>query len=274
MLASQTEKIIIFIVCCCMFVMILICFIVMMIYRYQQKQQVFFKSMKDLAIIHENEILQSQLEIQEQTFQNISREIHDNIGQKLSLAKLNLNTVESDIAYTDNQLMTDSVRILTDAINDLSDLSRSMSAEQILHNGLVSALEYEVAQLGKSGVFKTSLISKANILYLDRQKELVLFRIVQEAINNIVKHAAATEITLELGCEENLIYLSVKDNGTGFFADARKHSGIGILNMKKRAEIIGGQLTIFTSPGNGTTLIIKLPSEYETNSTYQHHISR
>jgi len=246
----------------------------MMIYRYQLKQQVFFKSMKDLVIIHENEILQSQLEIQEQTFQNISREIHDNIGQKLSLAKLSLNAVGINRSDKDNEIMSDSVRILTDALSDLSDLSRSMSAEQILHNGLVSALEYEVAQLRKSGIFKATLITRGNMLYFDRQKELVLFRIVQEAINNIVKHAAASEIFLELDYAGEVLNMSIKDNGKGFFEDIRKHAGIGLLNMKKRAQIIGGELVISTSPGNGTTLMIKLPSQYETNSPNQHHISR
>jgi len=274
MFNSNPQEIKAFIVTCYLIILVLIVFVVTIVYLYTQKQHTYFKEIEKIKAFHENTILQSQLEIQEQTFQNISREIHDNIGQKLSLAKLSLNAVGINRSDKDNEIMSDSVRILTDAISDLSDLSRSMSAEQILHNGLVSALEYEVAQLRKSGIFKATLITRGNMLYFDRQKELVLFRIVQEAINNIVKHAAASEIFLELDYAGEVLNMSIKDNGKGFFEDIRKHAGIGLLNMKKRAQIIGGELVISTSPGTGTTLMIKLPSQYETNSPNQHHISR
>src|SRR5436190_3863573 len=150
----STQGIIIFIAGISILLLIFISFIVTIIYKYQQKQNAYFKDIETLKTSHQNALLQSQLEIQEQTFQNISREIHDNIGQKLTLAKLHLNTLN----YTDTDKsviqVDDSINMISEAINDLSDISRSMSSEIILNNGLIKALDFEAAQLAKSGKYK------------------------------------------------------------------------------------------------------------------------
>ena len=92
----------------------------------------------------------------------------------------------------------DSVNIISEAINDLSDMSRSMSSEIILNNGLIKALELEAAQLTKSGIFKTKFSVTGNSIFMDANTELVLFRIAQEALNNIIKHAQAQAIGIQL----------------------------------------------------------------------------
>ena len=161
----STQGIIIFIAGITFFLLLLISFIVTIVYKYQQKQNAYFKEMEALNVSHQNALLQSRIEIQEQTFQNISREIHDNIGQKLTLAKLHLNTL--NFTNSDNTIMqvNDSVNIISEAINDLSDMSRSMSSEIILNNGLIKALELEAAQLTKSGIFKTNFSVTGNSIF-------------------------------------------------------------------------------------------------------------
>ena len=166
MFSSSAQEIIVFIVACTILILLLITFITVIIYRYQQKQNAYYKNLKELKVAHENELLQSQLEIQEQTFQNISREIHDNIGQKLSLAKLNLNTLSFWDTNKAILQVNDSVNMISESINDLSDISRSMSSEIILNNGLVKALEIETTQLEKSGLFKITLKVSGNIILL------------------------------------------------------------------------------------------------------------
>ena len=129
---SATQGIIVFIAGISFLLILLISFIVAIVYKYQQKQNAYFKDIETLKAVHENTLLQSQLEIQEQTFQNISREIHDNIGQKLTLAKLHLNTLNFYNTTAAALQVTDSAVMIGEAINDLSNLSRSMSSEILL----------------------------------------------------------------------------------------------------------------------------------------------
>lgn len=236
------------------------------VYFYQQKQNTYLKNFEDLNVIHQNALLQSQLEIQEQTFQNISREIHDNIGQKLTLAKLHLNMLDRNNLNGQNHKVTSAIEMIGEAINDLSDLSRSMSSELILQNGLIKALEFEVAQLTKLGLYEINVHITGITIFLEANKELVLFRIVQEALNNILKHSLATIIDISVNFDDNNLCLQIQDNGSGFSNGVHAEAGIGLKNMCKRAKMINGNCLITSLPGSGTIINIKIPI-YECTET-------
>lgn len=259
-----TQGIIIFFVGITFLLLLFICVIVSIVYKYQQKQNTYFKDIEALKTSHQNALLQSQLEIQEQTLQNISREIHDNIGQKLTLAKLYLNTLN----YTNTNLIvlqvTDSVNMISEAIKDLSDISHSMSNEIILNNGLIKALEFEAAQLEKSGIYKINFSATGNTIFMNANTELVMFRIVQEALNNIVKHAKASAINILLHYNAALLTMEIQDNGIGFHTD-KPQFGTGLQNIKKRAAILKGYLKI-SSASTGTQIKIEIPLN-ENNTT-------
>jgi two-component system, NarL family, sensor kinase len=258
MLKAPAEFVVIFIVVSVLLLLILVVFIVIIIYRYQQKQNIYFKDIETLKTSHENILLQSQLEIQEQTFQNISREIHDNISQKLTLAKLYLNTFDFNNSNIAMQQVTDSVNIIGEAIKDLSNLSRSMSNEIILNSGLIKAAELEVMQLAKTGIYKINFSATGNPVFMDSDTELLLFRIMQEVLNNIVKHAAAEAIDINLHYDNILLTVQIKDNGKGFDTDETK-PGIGLQNIKKRAALLKGGLWINSTPDIGTQIKIEIP---------------
>ena len=266
MFNSSTESIIILAIVCTILILLLITFISVIVYRYQQKQNAYFKNMEQLKIIHENALLLSHIEIQEQTFQNISREIHDNIGQKLSLAKLHLNTLYNSAPDIIILKIDESISLIGESIIDLSDISRSMSSEIILNNGLIKALEYESAQLQKSGLFNINLEVSGNMIFLDAKKELLLFRIVQEAIHNIIKHADASIISIKLHYNNSLLSLEIIDNGKGFTLENKSEQGIGILNMKKRADTLNGKCVITSQHGSGASIKIEIPI-YEQNKS-------
>ncbi|MBK6380203.1 MAG: sensor histidine kinase [Chitinophagaceae bacterium] len=235
------------------------------IYKYQQKQNAYFKDIETLKSSHENTLLQSQLEIQEQTFQNISREIHDNIGQKLTLAKLYLNTLDFTDTDKSRLQVNNSVTIIGEAINDLSDLSHSMSSEIILTHGLINALQFEAAQLQKTGIYKISFSATGNPVFMDYNTELMLFRIVQESLNNIVKHAAASEIDINLHYMDALLIIEIKDNGKGFLS-LQDWPGTGLKNIKKRTSILKGKLIINSTHDTGTQIKVEIPL-YENNKS-------
>ncbi|MEO6253287.1 MAG: sensor histidine kinase [Ferruginibacter sp.] len=254
----STQGIIIFIAGISFLLLLFISFIVTIVYKYQQKQNAHFKDIETLKTSHENTLLQSQLEIQEQTFQNISREIHDNIGQKLTLAKLHLNTLVYDDKNKTAAQVNDSINIIGEAINDLSDLSHSMSSEIILNNGLIKALEYEENQLKRSGLYEIHFTTTGNPIYLESSTELVLFRIVQEVLNNIVKHAAASSIKMHVHYNEAYLSIEIHDNGKGFNV-AEHIQGTGVQNIKKRTALLNGNLEINSNKHTGTEIKIKIP---------------
>ena len=258
MLKAPTEFVIIFIIISVILILFLIIFITIIIYRYQQKQNAYFKDIESLKASHQNTLLQSQLEIQEQTFQNISREIHDNIGQKLSLAKLHLNTLSYADTTNTREQVNESINIISEAINDLSDLSHSLSSEIIMNNGLIKALEFEAAQMQRSGIYKIHFSISGNPVFMDANTELVLFRITQEALNNIIRHAGASLIDFHLYYNTSSLVLTIKDNGKGFNI-AGSEAGTGLLNMKKRTLLLNGKLDIISSENTGTQIKIEIP---------------
>ena len=255
---TSTQGIIVFTLGITFLLLFLMGFIVRIVYKYQQKQNAYNKGLEELKAKHEYELLNTRLEIQEQTFQHISREIHDNIGQKLTLAKLHLNTLNLNDNNSIAQKTNDTVELIGEAIIDLSDISRSMSSDIVLKHGLIKAFEMEIIYFQKFG-YDISMNITGDIIFLDPNRELVLFRIMQEALTNIAKHAEASKITIQLHYDMDTLKLEVADNGKGFIFDQPYESGAGLNNMKKRANIINGNCWITSQLGTGTTIKIEMP---------------
>ena len=244
-----------------LFVLLLISIIIITAVLYYNKRKKFAEEKQLMKTIFDQELLQTQIEIQEQTLSNISQEIHDNIGQVLSLAKLNLNTIPTHVEEAVLVKISKAKELVSKAINDLRDLSRSMHGDRIAELGLKDAIESELAILENTGQYKTSFNVTGNYYKLARQNEIVIFRMLQESINNSIKHANATKITVEMNYQPQNFQLWVSDDGNGFDTASLSTSatGIGLKSMRSRAALIGGDLTIQSSPFTGTTVAIKLP---------------
>lgn len=211
---------------------------------------------------YEQNLLRTQLEIQEQTLKTISQEIHDNIGQVLSLAKLNLNTMDTTNHEQLREKIADSKNLVSKAIQDLRDLSKSMNTDNIEAIGLVRAIEYELEMIRKNG-FTTELNVEGNVIRLEPQKELIMFRIIQETFNNIMKHAEANRIGVKITYNESL-KISICDNGKGFDLsplneDTTTSPGLGIRNMHNRAKLIGADFSMSSTTGHGTVVWLTVP---------------
>ncbi|HEY1870146.1 MAG TPA: sensor histidine kinase [Chitinophagaceae bacterium] len=212
----------------------------------------------------QQELLRTQLEIQEQTLKNISQEIHDNIGQVLSLAKFNLGTI--DISQIDKlqQKIDDSKNLVGKSIQDLRDLAKSLDTDYVVQMGLARSIEYELEMIKKTEAFETTFEINGSPYKFDQQTELIVFRIVQETLNNIIKHSKASRILVDLKYDLNNFRISVSDNGQGFPVDKSRENekpagGLGIKNMQNRAKLIGAEFNILSKPGEGTLVEISLP---------------
>jgi signal transduction histidine kinase len=216
-------------------------------------------------------LLQTQLEIQEQTLKNISQEIHDNIGQALTLAKLNLNTLPG-VNNEQQEKVTTTKGIISKAISDLRDLSRSLDTDYIQEMGLQKAIAYELELIKKTGTLETSMTVDGAAFRFEKQKELILFRIVQETFNNIIKHAGAKNIFVVVSYTPTLFSLSIKDDGRGVNLQPLNEGkdnnfGLGIRNMHNRAKLIGAEFSMSSTIGQGTEVIITLPKQMNGNGT-------
>lgn len=245
--------------------LLLVVFVTIYVLLYKRKRQQHEIEKDQLQARYHQELLRTQLEIQEQTLKTISQEIHDNIGQTLSLAKLNL-ALEDEQQSGGNIKVASSHQLISKAIQDLRDLSRSLNTDYVAEMGLIRSIEYELEMISKTGVIKTNLQVEGQQRKLDKQKELILFRIVQESLNNIIKHAGADRLMVAANYQPGELLITINDNGRGVdLTPLNENSntvfGLGIRNMDNRAKLIGADFSMASTLGSGTTVSIKLPVE-------------
>ena len=241
----------------------IIVLIISTIFFFTKKENNLKNELIEFKIRHEKEILKTQLEIQEETFKKISREIHDNISLGLTLAKLQLNNMLT-LEYIDRTNMSGAIDLISKSLVDLNDISKSLDAKQMVAHGLINALESEINVLNKSGIFKASLETVGDPIYLNAETDLILLRIFQEACNNIIKHANANRIDIDLIYKEHELLMKITDNGKGFdLNEVKKRKEIrkmsGLKNLEIRAELISSRLEIVSYPKVGTTINIYIP---------------
>lgn|GEM_PF-78534 len=232
---------------------------------------------------YQHAIFSSKLEIQEHTFQEISQEIHDNIGQILSLAKLHIATMDGGGNPILENKIRDSKALVTKAIADLRNLSHRLNTGYINEVGFDTAVKREIDTIRRSGAYETKFAITGIPCRFDSQKELIFFRIVQELLNNILKHARARTIAVGLSYDAELLQVTISDDGRGFDpaaigatpANGNGHQtidsddethGLGLKSMHHRAGLIGARFQLTSTIGSGTVAIIQLSLHTKTDA--------
>jgi signal transduction histidine kinase len=234
-------------------------FIIYFVVLYRNKQIQHKQEQEHLQSAFRQELLKAQIEMQEDTLIHISREIHDNITQVLSFVKLSMAMIAGAEEKQRIERINESRELVAQVINDLRDLSKSLSFEHITKFGLVKTIETETARINKSGLIKITLLIEGEIYTLGEQRELVLFRIFQEALNNTLKHSGARDLKISLQYMPEMFTLTLEDNGSGFsFSSLDNQRGSGLKNMENRATLIGAVATIASSQGKGCKINLAL----------------
>jgi two-component system, NarL family, sensor kinase len=236
-------------------------FTVLFIGAYFKRRQQHTKEMTEVQYNYEQALLRSQLEIQEETLRHISQEIHDNIGQVLSLAKLQLNTLPAPPASENQEAFAITKQLVSKAITDLRSLSKSLHPDRVNELGLAENIRQELEMLQKSRLYQTHLQINGHVYNIPLQTQTILFRMVQEAISNIIKHANANSVVIILDYESTQFCLTITDNGIGIDVHTAVEltHGIGIRNMQNRSGIIGATFELLPVAGGGTSVQIRLP---------------
>ena len=263
-MGANSNDIYIMIITATVILLILLVFIVSFLFIYRNKQVRHQAEIRSVEEKFSQEILQTQLEIREQTLKNISEEIHDNVGQVLSLAVLNLSAIELNDTGRAAGKIEDITKLIEKAVADLRNLSKTMDADNIARLGLVAIIKFELDLLQRTGLYHTVLELSGNEQRLHGEKEIILYRIVQESINNVIKHANASQIQIALQFSDFQLQIEIADNGKGFDTGYVHEkniytSGAGIKNIQKRAKLIGGVCSINSIPSKGTTVSITIP---------------
>jgi signal transduction histidine kinase len=210
---------------------------------------------------YETELLKTQMEVQEQTLKTVAYDLHDNIGQLLSLTTITLPTINQN----DSENTAGKIALIEDltlrSIKEVKALSRLLHGEEIVSRGLKSAIEFELEWLKRSDKFKIEFEHSIAPYNIDSAKETILFRLFQEIINNIIQHAKATEININLATTTESLRLKISDNGIGFNVDEilNRKAGMGLHNIIKRSAMIDGTASIISAPSEGATITINVP---------------
>jgi two-component system NarL family sensor kinase len=266
---AQNQEIIVIILIATALALLLVGFIVTSLFLYQRRQHRQEQQLTRMKDEYQQELLRSQLEIQETTFKTIAMELHDNIGQVLSVVKLSLSVLPLDAAHPAYESVQNSRQMLNKVIYDMGNLTKSLHTDRITQIGLVDAMSFDLDSLRRTGLLDVDFSVTGDEYRLEDQRSIFLYRMFQEMLNNILKHSQATRVNIAVNYSiDNKFVLRVEDNGVGFDVEKKRtqassSSGIGLKSMTNRASLIGAQITVQSQPGKGTSIRVELPLEKE-----------
>lgn len=205
----------------------------------------------------EREITETQIEIREETLRNISWELHDNIGQLLTLAK-----IQTQNSGGSQQDLDEAAATIGKGLTEIRALSKLINPEALKNMSLPEALDLELERFNRMAYLKPSLKIKGVPIVIDKKIETIIFRILQEFFTNTIKHSKASDLKVVITYKEETLFVQVNDNGVGFDYDkARSKNGIGLTNIETRAKLIGATVDYASKIGEGTSLTLTYKSQ-------------
>jgi len=213
----------------------------------------------------EKELVKTQVEVAENTLNDIARDLHDDVGQMLTFSIIQLNNIkEAANTPVENKLM-DVRTSLQNTLQSVRSISKTLSNDYITSFGIYESVQQLFGRLSRQGIVKTTLSFPQSVLFKSRSNELFAFRIIQELVSNTIKHAEATEIKLKVSEENNLLKMEYSDNGKGiqkdFLQRDRLKNSLGFTNISRRADLMKGHIEIRTNDHEGFYLQLSFPNE-------------
>jgi signal transduction histidine kinase len=218
--------------------------------------------MKTALMIQQQLATKAVLEAEENERQRIAKDLHDSVGQMMSAAKMNLSAFESEISFQDNEQQMAFGRIIQlvdESCKEVRNVSHNMMPNALLKSNLASAVREFIDKLDQRKL-QVQLYTEGLDERLDSNIETVLYRVIQECVNNVIRHASATSMDVSLIKDQDGISATVEDNGSGFdTADKQKLNGMGLKNITTRIEYLKGTVEFDSTPGKGTVVALHVP---------------
>ena len=203
--------------------------------------------------------------IREEERSHIAREIHDELGQQLTVLKMDISWLNKrlgeDAESAVKKKMRELLEMLDGTVKTVRRISSELRPSMLDDLGLVATMEWQMGEFQKRTGIKTKMKATETDLHLSADNTTGLFRIFQESLTNVARHAGASEVMIILEMEGNHVELSIRDNGVGFeMQQARNKKTLGILGMRERAHLMGGDYNLHSVPGEGTIVKVRLPA--------------
>lgn len=227
-------------------------FIVMMVLFHRQRQFRNRQKIDYLTAEYEKTVLSVEKEIREQTLVYVGQELHDNIGQILSLTKLTLRNADS-------QRVEEAKDLIQQAIREVRGLSKAINLDWLKETDLKDFIANELDKIASLDFCKTELITNVEKIDIEVSKKLVLIRMIQECLNNAIKHASPTLISIIIENLPDKMLISIEDDGVGFDVN-QASDGQGISNLQSRMKTIGGHIDVISAADRGTQIRLLLPN--------------
>ncbi len=249
------------------FLIIVGAFAVRYVFLYQKKKFRHRQEVTDMREAFSNTLLQSKLEIQEQTLDHVAKELHANIGHLVSLVQIGLEELAVQTSGKAKENTLEMQGLTKQLFSELKAINGSLNTDHIMHIGFVQALNNELTRLGSKKKYLVTFTKNGLEFRLRPEDEIILFRLCQEVLNNIVKHAQAKSIRITLNYSHPSFILEIADDGKGFNTkEALEQSGekvsTGLINIQKRAKYINATASVESSPGKGTRFTISLSNNH------------
>lgn len=237
--------------------------VIYFLFIYQRK---IHKHQEELLLLRETfnkTLLQSQLEIKEQTLHHISTELHSNISQLIAVINMNLSSY-FQISPRDESILKETKTLVKQLTTEVKSLTTTLNSDHVGKAGFLKMLRTEIERLDRAQIYQTSLDIIGNEYRLKTENEIILFRLCQEILNNIIKHANGNNIHVLVQFASDFLIVSIKDNGKGFdlnnvIQHAVETGSTGISNIYSRTKQMDGEVSIHTSPGKGSEIKVKIP---------------
>jgi signal transduction histidine kinase len=213
----------------------------------------------------EKELANSQLEIQEQTFKNIGWELHDNVGQLLSVASMQLNMALIKAPEDLKEQLKDTRNVVTNTVQEVRNLSKTLNNDVINKNGLIRSLEIETERFNRMKFLEATIQVNGEVTYISSEHEILIFRMYQEFLSNVIKHSKAKNLSITLIYSDTHLEIIAKDDGVGFDTSQKTDSS-GLQTIKGRAALLNAEYSLTSSIGNGTKLVLLYPYPNETKN--------
>jgi PAS domain S-box-containing protein len=213
------------------------------------------KELRDLATHLQN--------VREEERTRIAREIHDELGQQLTGLKMEISWLNKKVNHENIEVsnkLKDALFLIDDTVKNVRRIATQLRPSMLDDLGLVSAMEWQSDEFQKRFHIKSDIETNLGNVKINAEKSTAIFRIFQESLTNVLRHSKATAVNTLLSIEDNLLVMTITDNGIGFNeTEINKKKSLGILGMKERTIMLGGSYQISSKENEGVTVLVKLP---------------
>lgn len=234
-------------------------FTVLFFITYQRRKNKLLKEKFEAEQQFKEELSNARVEIQEETLKNVSWELHDNIGQLLAVASMQMKILERKIQANNQDSFKEVQSLIKSSLEEVRALSRSLNNEVIDEKGLEASVQNEMDRFNRLGILKAHLEIEGEKSFVKQEHRIILFRILQEFFSNVIKHSGASMIVVRFKYASDNLEIKVTDNGQGYEVD-KANKGAGLLNMESRARMISADFSLESTINKGTSLYLSYPT--------------